>query len=414
MLPESLLARYIRLGSLDLELPDGKIRTFGSGGPHAYWRIRKPGTLRRIAADPDFMLGQAYMDEEWDTPQGGLLPLLELLIRNFSSMPTVGRSRQLLLDLLKPLQQWNRHRASRRNVAHHYDLDEDLFRRFLDGDMQYSCAYFAHENMDIDAAQRAKVEHIRRKLCLRPGQRVLDIGCGWGGLAIYLAEQDGAHVTGLTLSKEQHRVARQRVAERGLERQVDIRLEDYRDHNGRYDRVVSVGMFEHVGVPNYQTYFDCVREFLADEGVALIHTIGRYSPPGVTNAWIRRYIFPGGYVPAMSEVMHRVERSGLVTADVEVLRTHYAKTLLAWFDRFQKVREEFAERKGERFCRMWEFYLASCAMSFVHWDLVVFQFQLSRSLTAVPVTRDYLYAQPISVARESQSPTVVIGGVNKR
>lgn len=388
---DTFLNNRIRHGTLVLEFEDGTAsRRFGNGDPVAVWRVASPKILRRIAADPGFMLGQTYMDGDWSVPPGGLLALLEVLMRNFSIETADWRGKAWRM-LLAPLQQWNRVRASRRNVSRHYDLDYDMFRQFLDEDMQYSCAYFANPGMTLEQAQRAKCEHIRRKLLLSPGQRVLDIGCGWGGLAMYLAEQADVHVTGLTLSTEQYRIAQERVRQRGLIGKVDIRLEDYREHQGEYDRIVSVGMFEHVGVPFYQRYFDLIRERLPAHGVALIHTIGRRTPPGLTNLWIRRYIFPGGYIPAMSETMAAVERSGLVCADVEVLRRHYALTLQQWLARFEAVRDEWVRRRGEAFCRMWEFYLAASAGSFLWRDLVVFQFQLASSLEAVPMTRDYLY-----------------------
>jgi cyclopropane-fatty-acyl-phospholipid synthase len=387
---EKLLARRIRKGTLLLISPGGEQHVLGSGEPYAQWRIHGPATLRRILQDPEFMLGQTYMDQEWDAGETGLGPLLQVLMENFSEH---NRSKALTLvsTALKPLQQWNRLAASRRNVQHHYDLDENLFRAFLDRDLQYSCAYFPAAEMDLESAQQAKCEHIRRKLQLMPGMRVLDVGCGWGGLAIYLAREAGVQVTGLTLSRDQHRLACERVRRAGLEGQVQILLEDYREHSRSYDRLVSVGMFEHVGAPNFGTYFEKVREFLTEEGIALVHSIGRCGPPTTTNPWIRRYIFPGGYVPAMSEMMRAVESTRLVTADVEVLRLHYARTLAAWQQRFQLVRREYAKMRGEAFCRMWEFYLASSEASFRWRDLVVFQLQLSRKLDAVPVTRDYLY-----------------------
>ncbi|RFA31448.1 SAM-dependent methyltransferase [Alkalilimnicola ehrlichii] len=387
---ERLLAGKIRKGSLLLSFPDGRQRQFGDGEPQAEWRFHDPKALAKIAADPEFMLGQTYMDGAWDAGEQGLLPLLKVLMQNF---PAAGdaKARAWWQLLLKPIQQWNRLAASRRNVARHYDLDESLFRHFLDRDMQYSCAYFRSAAMELEAAQQAKCEHIRRKLLLSHDMKVLDIGCGWGGLAIFLAREAGVRVTGLTLSREQYRVASERVQRAGLEGQVEIRLEDYREHSGRYDRIVSVGMFEHVGAPYFRTYFDHVYGLMRSDGVALIHTIGRTSPPTTTNPWIRRYIFPGGYIPAMSEAMEAVEKSGLITADIEVLRLHYARTLAAWQQRFQLVRDRIAMEKGERFCRMWEFYLASSEASFRWRDLVVFQLQLSNALTAVPTTRDYLY-----------------------
>ncbi len=387
---ESFFRRTIRRGTLVLTLPDGSRRHYGQGQPRAEWQIHKRKALLRIVADPEFMLGQAYMDGDWDAGEAGLPALLKLLMLNFPPGSVSRRARALAL-LLKPLQQWNRRTAARRNVASHYDLDEELFRAFLDRDLQYSCAYFRRPELSLEAAQQAKCEHIRRKLCLQPEQRVLDIGCGWGGLAIHLARESGVEVTGLTLSAEQARVARQRVRRAGLDQQVRILEEDYREHRGAYERIVSVGMFEHVGAPNYSVFFDKLRALLEHDGVALIHTIGRCGPPSATNAWIRRYVFPGGYVPAMSEVLRAVERSGLYNADIEVLRLHYAQTLAAWRRRFMAVRPQIAARKGEAFCRMWEFYLASCEASFRWRDLAVFQFQLSTALDTVPITRDYLY-----------------------
>ena len=249
------------------------------------------------------------------------------------------------------------------------------------------------QNISLEEAQRAKCRHIMNKLCLQPGQRVLDIGCGWGGLAFYLAEHADVKVTGLTLSREQLRVAESRARERGLEGRVDFRLQDYREHHGSYDRIVSVGMFEHVGVRHYRDYFDQVRRLLVHDGIALLHTIGRHGAPGTTNPWIEKYIFPGGYNPALSEVTRAIERSGLVSCDIEILRQHYAKTLVLWHQRFHAHRAEIAQRMGERFCRMWEFYLATCEAAFRWRDLVVFQIQLTHRMGAVPITRDYLYRE---------------------
>lgn len=395
MILDKILRGRIRYGTLVVELPDGTQRRYGEGRPEGVLQVHDTGCLKRMASDPEFMLGQTYMDEAWSTPD--LLQLLDVLVNNFTRDSEQGW-RRWLKGILRPLQQWNRREAAQRNVAHHYDIDEWIFRRFLDSDMQYSCAYWPEDGISLEQAQLAKKEHIRRKLCLEPDQHVLDIGCGWGGLAIYLAQQDGVRVTGLTLSQEQHRLACERVREAGLEDRVAIRMADYRDIEQTFDRVVSVGMFEHVGTQFYETYFRCVDNLLTEEGVALIHTIGRNTPPGLTNPWIRRYIFPGGYIPAMSEVMPCIERRRMLATDVEVLRLHYAKTLAAWQERFQQVRSEVAREKGETFCRMWEFYLASSEAAF-HWrDMVVFQFQLARDQRAVPLTRDYLYTTPTLAA----------------
>lgn len=397
-----LLERRIREGTLRLRLPDGSARTFGHGGPVAEWIIHAPRTLGRIARDPEYALGETYMAGEWDAGEGGLTGLLLLLMRNFPETPPRGW-RRLAEPLARTLQQWNRIGRSYRNAAHHYDLDEWLFRHMLDREMHYSCAYFARADMDLEAAQRAKCAHLAAKLCLRPGQRVLDIGCGWGGLALFLAREHGVEVTGLTLSREQLRVARARAEAAGLTARVRFELQDYREHRGTYDRIVSVGMFEHVGRPQYLAFFDQVRGLLAPDGVAVLHTIGRLGPPGTTNPWIRRHIFPGGYIPALSEVAAAIERSGLFNCDVEVLRLHYARTLAAWQGRFQAHRAEAAARYGERFCRMWEFYLAVCEAAFQERDLAVFQIQLARRRDAVPLTRDYLYreAQPAGAEEEA-------------
>ena len=392
---DKVLEEGVRHGSLDFRAADGRRGRYGDGEPVAEVTLHDPAIERRLVADPDFMLGQTYMEGAWSTPD--LRTLLDVLMGNFARQAP-GQGQRVLQPVLRLLQQWNRRAASRRNVAHHYDLDESLFRRFLDRDLQYSCAYWDDGVDDLEAAQAAKRALIRRKLCLAPEQTVLDIGCGWGGLAIELAEQAGARVVGLTLSREQARVARQRVADRGLDDRVEIRMQDYRDVPERFDRIVSVGMFEHVGARYYDTYFNAVHRHLTADGIALVHTIGRTGRPGVTNPWIRRYIFPGGYIPALSEVASAVERQQLLCSDLEVLRMHYAYTLAAWFARFQAVRDAVCREKGERFCRMWEFYLAASEMAFRHRGLVVFHFQLARDQHAVPRTRDYLWqqGQPVS------------------
>lgn len=386
----SALAKNITQGQLIVRLPDGRAHKIGHGEPRAEWIIRKPDTFKRIARDPEMMMGETYMEGGWDVPTGGLAALLSLLMVNFPERPR--RQQGWFVNLLQALsRRGNRIAMSYRNVAHHYDLDEWLFRRFLDEDMQYSCAYFYTPEISLDEAQRAKCRHIMGKLVLSPGQHVLDIGCGWGGLALYLAQHAGVKVTGLTLSGEQLRVAQQRAQERGLQGLVDFRLQDYREHTGSYDRIVSVGMFEHVGVAHYKCYFDQIKRLLRREGTALLHTIGRFSPPSKTNPWVLKYIFPGGYNPSLSQLSQAIEKSSLITCDIEVLRLHYAMTLAAWLERFQNHRAQIAERMGERFCRMWEFYLASCEAAFRRRNLVVFQVQLAHERSAVPITRDYLY-----------------------
>jgi cyclopropane-fatty-acyl-phospholipid synthase len=314
-------------------------------------------------------------------------------VRNAGWATTAHWAQGLLLRaqwLARRIHQYNPIGKAQANVAHHYDLSDTLYDLFLDADRQYSCAYFIRPDDTLERAQAQKKRHIAAKLLLRPGQKILDIGCGWGGLALYLAKIADAEVTGVTLSKEQHQVARRRAAEAGLAGRVDFKLLDYRLESGRFDRIVSVGMFEHVGVGHYDEFFGALRQLLADDGVALLHTIGRADGPGETNTWIRKYIFPGGYSPALSEVLPAIERAGLYVTDVEVLRLHYAETLRHWRQRVLANRERIVALYDERFLRMWEFYLAGSEVTFRHAGHVVFQIQLAKRVDAVPLTRDYI------------------------
>jgi cyclopropane-fatty-acyl-phospholipid synthase len=290
-------------------------------------------------------------------------------------------------------------RAARRHVAHHYDLPHEHYRRFLDADLQYSCGYFADPSFSLEQAQEAKKRHIAAKLVLEPGLRVLDIGCGWGGLALSLAERERVEVVGVTLSREQLTVARKRAEQAQLEERVSFALQDYREIEGRFDRIVSVGMFEHVGTRNYATFFQKIRNLLSAEGIALVHSIGRINGPAITSAWTRKYIFPGGHIPALSEVAPVIERAGLIITDVEILRLHYAETLRRWRERFIESHRQEGRHSDQRFCRMWEFYLASSELAFRNGGLVVFQAQLARQLDSVPLTRDYMYERERDGAR---------------
>ena len=381
----------IKHGAFKLVYPNGDEQVFGDGPASVVWRINDTRVLSKIARNPLLNLGETYIEQGWDVEDGKLAQLLTILRTNFED-ELVRRGSMAAYAAI--LQTWNNLHASMRNVSHHYDLDESLFRAFLDQDMHYSCAYFRTPEQTLEAAQSAKCEHIRKKLCLKPGQKVLDIGSGWGSLGLYLAEQEDVEVTGLTLSNEQLCVAKQQAIQRGLDKQVQFRLEDYRNHQGEYDAVVSVGMFEHVGLRNFDGYFNKVGNLLSKDGIAMIHTIGHMDRPAATNPWIRRHIFPGGYIPAISEISTAIERSPLVFADIEVWRQHYALTLKEWNRRFQTVRSEFARDKGERFCRIWEFYLLSCQTAFEVESLVVYQLQLSINNASVPTTRDYLYDGP--------------------
>jgi cyclopropane-fatty-acyl-phospholipid synthase len=383
---ETLLKSIFREGALAVRGPDGKlhcIRCTEADAP-VIVRIRDQATLRRIARHPGLATGEAYMDGALTIERGTLYDFLAVATRNLRDL---ARRRGLFGRRRRPR---NPRRAARRNVAHHYDLSGELYRLFLDPDRQYSCAYFTHAGMSLDEAQAAKKRHLAAKLLLEPGQRVLDIGSGWGGLAMTLAEEHGAEVLGVTLSKEQLEQSRKRAAQRGLDRQVRFEPLDYRDVRGRFDRIVSVGMFEHVGPAHYETFFNAIASLLDEKGVALLHTIGRMDGPSPGNAWIEKYIFPGGAIPALSQIVAAVERSGLIITDVEVLRRHYAETLRAWRERFAANRDKAQALYDERFCRMWEFYLAGAEAGFREGQLVVYQVQLAKDRQVVPQTRDYI------------------------
>jgi cyclopropane-fatty-acyl-phospholipid synthase len=386
------LSRFIRQGSLDVTTAAGNVYTFGDGsGASVSVRLTNATAQRAVLLDPELRLGEAYMDGSLVVERGSIADLLEILFRQERiAAPTWALPPRAIRHSFRRVQQFNPRSRSRRNVAHHYDLDGRLYQLFLDADQQYSCAYFESERQSLDDAQLAKRRHLAAKLRVAPGATVLDIGCGWGGLALYLAETAKARVTGITLSKEQHARATERALERGQAQQASFRLEDYRDVGGRFDRIVSVGMFEHVGVGFYDTYFRKCAQLLADDGVFLLHTIGRSSSPAVTNPWIAKYIFPGGYIPALSEVLPAIERARLVVTDVEILQLHYAETLKAWRARFLAHREEAERLYDERFVRMWEFYLASSEMAFRESDMVVFQIQMAKRKGVVPQTRDYI------------------------
>lgn len=393
MLFARLLEHVVKVGRLTVIDAGGQQHTFaGTTGSTLTIRLHDRSLHWKLFFNPELYLGEAYMNGSLTVDDGDIYDFLQFATANMEMVPThpvmdwAGR----LDSLFRRFQQYNPIKRARKNVAHHYDLSGELYDLFLDRDRQYSCAYFTSPDADLESAQRDKKRHIAAKLLLKPDMEVLDIGCGWGGLALYLAEAAGVKVTGLTLSEEQLAVARERARRRGLADRVQFHLRDYREQEGTFDRVVSVGMFEHVGVTHYATYFDAVNRLLKDDGVAMIHTIGRTDEPRATNRWIRKYIFPGGYIPALSEMMTRIEGTGLVTCDVEVLRLHYAETLKHWRKRFAANRAKAAEIYDERFCRMWEFYLAASEVSFRHMDNVVFQVQLARKRETVPLTRDYI------------------------
>ena len=385
------LGQFIRRGTMTFTAASGTTFTCGDGtGRPVSARFLSPRTERRILLNPELALGEAYMDGTFVVENGSIADALAILLDQPAMVPQWARLQWWMRYLARHISQFNWRGRSRNNVAHHYDLDGRLYSLFLDADKQYSCAYFETPDTTLDDAQLAKKRHLAAKLRIGRGDRVLDIGSGWGGLGLYLAEMAGADVTGITLSTEQLQVANARAAEKKLGHQAKFVLSDYRDIPGPFDRIVSVGMFEHVGVGFYETFFKRCAELLSDDGIMVLHSIGRSTGPDVTSPWITKYIFPGGYIPAMSEVAPAIESAGLLVCDIEILRLHYAETLKAWRERFMARREEAVRLYDERFARMWEFYLAASEMSFRKQNLMNFQIQLAKRQGIVPMTRDYI------------------------
>ncbi len=392
---DRLLDHFVQTGDLQVTMPDGGRHRYGDGtAPRISISFKDPSLPARMIRNPHLALGEGYMDGGLTIENDDLRGLLTLAMTNLARQrPPIWWQRPLigLRRSLRFVQQFNPVGRARANVAHHYDLSGKLYDPFLDEDRQYSCAYFRHPDDTLEQAQINKKHHIAGKLLLKSGMRVLDIGCGWGGMGLTLARDYGVRVVGVTLSREQHALARARAEAAGLSDRVDFRLMDYREVSGTFDRIVSVGMFEHVGVPHFREYFNHLNRMLAPDGVALIHTIGRATPPGCTSPWITKYIFPGGYVPAMSETIAAVEKENLFATDVEIWRLHYAETLKHWHDRFIANIDTARALYDDRFCRMWRFYLIASELSFRLNRQVVFQFQLAHRQDAVPLTRDYLY-----------------------
>ncbi len=402
-----LLRRAIHKGRLTVHGPKGYVETFGGveDGPEVIIRITDPALDWKIFLNPELKAAEAFMDGTLTVENGGAIDLISIFFRNkraFDLSPN-----QILLSRierkLKRFMQHNPISRARRNAGHHYNLGNAFYRMWLDPDMQYSCAYFPRGDETLEEAQIKKKRHIAAKMGLKPGQKVLDIGCGWGGMALYLAAVADVEVVGVTLAEEQLKVARARAEEAGLSDRVRFELRDYREVRETFDRVVSVGMLEHVGVGHLSEYFIQVRDCLKEDGVALIHSISTKSPPGVTGPFLRKYIFPGGYSPTVSEATAAVERAGLWLLDAEIWRVHYARTLEAWRSRFEARRAEVEKMYDERFARMWEFYLAACECTFDYGSSTVFQFQLGRDRDSMPLHRDYI---PVAVraleTREAQ------------
>jgi cyclopropane-fatty-acyl-phospholipid synthase len=393
---DRFIAKAVLKGNLKVTYANGKTKSYGDGsGKPVHLRFNSAKAERLVLWNPEFYLGHCYGEGMVDIIQGDVYSLLETI---YSGNPSGSYEKKPWMKAIETIRYKLRHfrennitSRSRKNVQHHYDLTGALYDLFLDADRQYSCAYFETPATDLEQAQLAKKRHIAAKMVMsRPGLSVLDIGCGWGGMALYLARFLGAKVKGVTLSDEQLGIAKQRAADSGMADRLRFELQDYRHIEEKFDRIVSVGMFEHVGRPFYDEYFRKSAQLLKKDGVMLLHTIGRTDEPATTNAFIERYIFPGGYIPAMSEVMPSIQRSGLKITDVEVLRLHYAETLRAWRDRFMARREEAKKLYDEKFCRIWEFYLAGSESAFRWQNMVVFQFQLAHDQEAVPLTRDYI------------------------
>jgi cyclopropane-fatty-acyl-phospholipid synthase len=418
-----LLKTFIRRGTFRVTTSRGTVFTFGDGtGRPVSVRFASRAAEWGILLDPELKFGESYMNGSFVVEQGSIADVLAICLGQNSDVPHWALPQGLLRYLRRRLSQFNPRPRARRNVAHHYDLDGRLYSLFLDADRQYSCAYFEKPGQSLDDAQLAKKRHLAAKLRLtqdkldqdKPVQdlRVLDIGCGWGGLGLYLAEFGGTDVTGVTLSQEQHAIANERAAEKGLSERARFNLQDYRDVGGPFDRIVSVGMFEHVGVDHYGTFFRKSAQLLNPDGVMLLHSIGRSDGPSVTSPWIAKYIFPGGYIPSLSEVLPWIEKAGLLVTDIEILRLHYAETLKAWRERFLAHRDEVERIYDQRFERMWEFYLAASEMYFREQNMMVFQIQLTKRQNVVPMTRDYIMReeQRLLAAEAKRWPPMRLAG----
>jgi cyclopropane-fatty-acyl-phospholipid synthase len=390
---ESVLRGFLTRGRMVVTWPDGDTKSYGPGSwKEARFAIRDSRTVRRLLLNPELAVGEAYMDGTLEPLDCTIYDVMEIFLANVAhKSPPIMRLREKLKQVSRRLVQNNTPRRSHRNVAHHYDLNGALYGLFLDPDRNYSCAYFPDGDETLEEAQAKKLRHITAKLRMdRPGLRVLDIGSGWGAMAMYLASQHGARVTGVTLSREQLEEARGRAAARGLSDKVNFELLDYRKVTGTFDRIVSIGMFEHVGVPHYKAFFDTVRARLEPDGVALLHSIGNSGVPSSSNKWLEKYIFPGGYSPALSEVVPAIEKSGLIATDIEILRLHYAHTLREWRRRFDAKRDIIKSLYDERFCRMFEFYFVGCELAFRYWGEMNFQIQLMPPEAPMLRNRDYM------------------------
>lgn len=391
---DRVLNGFFKTGSFEVKLADGTTLSYGDGtGDPVHVTLKSADLPQKLLRDVDMAFGEGYMDGQIELRDDNLEGFFEMVLTNRVANGGVGLFHNLrrLRHFKRNLILHNPVGRAQANVAHHYDLSAELYDLFLDEDRQYSCAYFEAPDATLEEAQAAKKAHIAKKLRLTPDMHVLDIGCGWGGMALTLAKDYDVNVTGVTLSQEQHDLARQRVDDAGLSNRIDIRLQDYRHVTESFDRIVSVGMFEHVGPRHYDEYFTHVERLLTPQGVALIHTIASSDPPSLTSPWITKYIFPGGHIPSLSEIAPSFERAGLMLTDLEVWRLHYAKTLKHWHDRFMAKSDKAEALYDTRFVRMWRYYLKASEMTFRHGQQVVFQMQFSRDVGTIPLTRTYLH-----------------------
>ena len=388
-----MMKSFVRVGTLKVIDADGKVHEFsGKPGPNVTMRLRDPSLYYKLVVNPELHAGEAYMDGRLSFENSTLRDFLTLFSLNRLSLGSypVQRVLRRVSRNFRKWQQANPIGKAEQNVAHHYDLGNDFYKLFLDEGLQYSCAYFVNDNETLEQAQRNKMRLLAAKLNLAPGLKILDIGSGWGDLGLYLARLEDVEVVGVTLSKEQFELSNARARKAGLDHRVRFELKDYRQLTGRFDRIVSVGMFEHVGVQHYGEFFSKINELMDDDGLTLIHSIGHMSPPGTASPWLRKYIFPGAYSPALSEVFEVVEQNSLWVTDLEFLRVHYAKTLAHWVQRFEANRDKIEAMYDARFVRMWEFYLISCEMMFRTGSQLVFHMQLARKRDAAPIVRDYI------------------------
>ena len=381
-------------GTLEIIDSNGKTHKFGNSNPQVCIRLKNKSIERKLFLNPNLHIGEAYMNEELVVEKGTIEDFLNLITNcydDFISNNKFYKFYEYLSSIFMPFQQINQLVNSKKNVAHHYDINEDLYKLFLDQDMQYSCAYFHNPNMSLDQAQKDKKQHIIKKLQITENMDVLDIGCGWGGMAIEIAKSTGAKVKGITLSENQFKTASERAQKEGLADKVSFALQDYRNETEKYDRIVSVGMFEHVGVKYFKTYLSKANDILKENGVFLLHTIGQRGKPTATSPWIRKYIFPGGYIPSLSEVMNATQKLNINVTDVKVLRLHYAHTLSKWYQNVIENKDKSINMFDQRFFRMWEFYLLASKYSFVNMGNVVFQIQIAKNINNLPLTRNYIY-----------------------